>query len=276
MKWDRAEKEVGTNVYSQKFKDSLKTAFAVADQEKLRELPEREFPFNKKEKLVYDGGWGFLRAGFCILDGKVVKGKVHVEGKAVTNNFVSTFFKVRDHARTTFDLLGLYPYFFEQHISETTYKTKMKGNKAVRVGKEYKRDNWAIYDHTAGKVHTDRKKDSLTYPIKPYSNNYLSLFYYLRTLKFTPGDTFSIDCFVHGKDYPIFFKVLGREQIKVKAGTFDCIKVEPKLVGEGSGFTKRDKMYLWFTDDKYHMMVKGKAKISLGWLSVNLLHYKRK
>lgn len=276
MKWTKAEKEVGETTFSEAFKDSLKKVYAIDTTSGLRELPSQKLGFKKSEKLVYDGGWGFLRAGFAILNAKVNDNTIKIEGKAVTNNFVSTFFKVRDYACTIVDLKGLYPYFFEQHIKETKYKTKIEGHKTIVKEKVYERHSWAIYDHVKGKVFSNRKKEEDEYAIAPFSHSYLSLLYYLRTMKFAPGDTFSINCFVHGKDYPIFFKVHGREKVKVKAGTFKCIKVQPYLVGEGTGFTKDDLMYLWLTDDKHHMMVKGKSKVALGWISVNLLNYKRK
>jgi hypothetical protein len=68
---------------------------------------------------------------------------------------------------------------------------------------------------------------------------------------------------------------MGREKIEVEAGIFNCVKVQPRLVGEGRGFTKKDKMYLWFTDDKYCMLVRGKSKIALGWITADLLYYER-
>jgi hypothetical protein len=276
MKWTKAEKEVGGTTFSEVFKDSLQNVYNIETFSGLRELPENRLGLKKGEKLVYDAGWGFLRAGFAILDTKIRDSTIRIEGKAVTNNFVSTIFKVRDYASVIIDLKGLYPCFFEQHIKETKYKTTLEGNKTVVKEKVYERHNWTIFDHVKGKVYSSRKKEKTEYDISPFTHSYLSLLYYLRTKKFAPGDTFSIHCFVHGKDYPIKFKVHGREKIKVKAGTFKCIKVQPILVGEGTGFTKKDLMYLWFTDDKHHMMVKGKSKVALGWISVNLLRYERK
>ena len=261
LRWEKAEKLVGDTAFSQEFKDSLSLYHNIGQTKGLRTLTGNKLPFLKREKVVYNGGWGFIKAGFGIMEAHIdnSNNEVLVEGKAVSNNFVSAFFTIRDYARAYIDLDGLYPCFFEQHIRENRYV----------------KDDWVLYDHVNGKLITNRKKRVMEYPISPFSHSYMSLLYYLRTLNLAPGDTFSINCFVHGKDYPVFFKVLGREKIKVDAGEFNCIKIEPKLVGEGRGFTKKDKMHLWLTDDRYHMLVKGKSKVAMGWISAELLYYER-
>lgn len=261
MRWEKAEKMVGTSVFTVEFKDSIRQVFNVTDGRRLRNAANKRLPF-KREKLVYNGGWGFIKAGFGIFDMNFDEKQdlIFVEGKAVTNNFVSAFFKVRDYSQTIIDGQGLYPLFFEQHVRENRYR----------------KDTWIMYHHPQGKLYTNRRGNKREYEVSPFTHDYLSLLYYLRTRDFAPGDTFSINCFVHGKDHPIFFRVWGLEEIKVDAGTFRCIKVQPRLVGESKrGFTRRDKMYLWLTDDPYHMMVKGKSKIAIGSISAELIHYER-
>ncbi len=261
MRWQKAEKLVSKKGYTRDYKDSLRTFYEVGSNKDLRELPDNTLSFAKREKVVYDGGWGFVKAGFGIIEAKIDRknSEIIVTGKAVTNNFTSAFFKVRDYVRGVVDLKGFYPHFFEQHIHENRYK----------------KSSFALYDHEKGKLYSNRKKKKSEYDVKAFPHNYMSLLYYLRTLDFAPKDTFSISCFVHGKEYPIFFKVLKREEIDVAAGTFKCLKVQPRLVGEGRNFNKRDKMFLWFTDDEHRMLVKGKSRIALGYLSAELIHYER-
>jgi hypothetical protein len=218
--------------------------------------------FRRREKAVYEGGWGFVNAGWGILEGSVDKEKKRLffDGKAFTNNFTSAFFEVRDFARSEVDLNGLYPYFFEQHIRENRYK----------------RSSFSLFDHRQGKVYNNRKSSQFEFSVSAFTHDYLSLLYYLRTRPFAPGDTFSINCFVHGKDHPIFFRVHDREEVEVKSGSYTCVKVEPRLVGEGRNFTQRDKMYLWFTDDEYHVLVKARSKVAMGWINAELVFYERR
>ncbi len=261
-RWERMEREVKEKVFPAEYRDSLQKVFDVGDNTGLRTEKGRTLLFKRREKAVYEGGWGFINAGWGVIEAEFDKKKARIlfSGKAFTNNFTSAFFEVRDFVRSEVDAKGLYPCFFEQHIHENRYK----------------RSTFALFDHVKGKVYNNRKKKKLEYTIAPFSHDYISLLYYLRTREFAPGDTFSIRCFVHGKDYPILFEVHGREEVKVNAGTFNCIKVQPHLVGEGRNFNKRDKMYLWFTDDEYHVLVKGKSKVAMGWINAELIHYERK
>ncbi len=261
-RWERGEKQVKGKFYTRSYRDSLEKVHNIGNNEGLRTVTERTLLFKRREKAVYEGGWGFVNAGWCLIESELDKnnGRIIFIGKAFTNKFTSAFFKVRDLIRSEIDLNGLYPYFFEQHIRENRYK----------------RSSFSLFDHTNGKVYNNRKKKTKEHDITAFTHDYISLLYYLRTREFAPGDTFSINCFVHGKDHPIFFKVLGRERVEVKAGKFKCIKVQPRLVGEGRNFNKRDKMYLWFTDDEYHVLVKGKSKVAMGWINAELIHYERK
>lgn len=259
MRWEEAENEVGHLRFPGSFFDSVRTANGIPDNRGLRKYGK--LPFTGKEKLVFDGGWGFIRAGYAILEAGNSREDPSIlllSGKVVTNNFVSAFYKVRDFVLSVTDAQGLYPYTFEQDVREGKYRTR----------------RWTVYDHVNGRVYDNKKRDE-PFEISMFSQNYLSLLYYLRTFDVAPGDTFSINCFVHGKDYPYLFKVVEREEIKVDAGRFKCLKIEPRLMGEGRGFTKRDKMTIWVTDDEYHMPVCVKAKIALGSLSAKLLYYER-
>lgn len=257
--WLEGEREVTEYTYPAEFRDSLRNANDIGPNISLRTYDK--YPFRKREKLVYDGGWGFIAAGFAVMEAypsKKYPELIRIGAKGYTNKFVSAFKKVRDYAHAWVDADGFYPLFFEQHIHE----------------EDYRDHRWTIYDHAGGRVFTHKTKDTCT-ESSAFTHNWLSLLYYIRTLDYDPGDTFTVMCFVHGKDYPLHFRVLKREEIEVEAGTFTCLKLKPRLVGEGRGFTKRDEMYIWVTDDRYHMPVLVKAKAKLGHLWAELIHYER-
>lgn len=257
--WREGSGEVKVWTYPQSFRDSLRAANDIGPNIGLRTY--QEYPFGKREKLVFDGGWGFITAGFAIMEAKPsteYPALMSIGAKGFTNRFVSAFKKVRDYVHAWVDMRGFYPIFFEQHIHEEDYRDR----------------RWTMYDHEKGRVFTQKTKDTCK-TASPFTHNWLSLLYYIRTLEYEPGDSFTVMCFVHEKDYPLHFKVLKREEIEVDAGTFTCLKLEPKLVGEGRGFTKRDEMYIWVTDDQYHMPVLVRAKAKLGHLWAQLIHYER-
>lgn len=216
----------------------------------------------QREKLVFDGGWGVLRAGWGMLVTEPAPSDpstVNFIGKVFSNSFVSAFYKVRDYVQAHCDASNLYPLFFEQHISEGRYTDQ----------------RWTIFDHRNHTVYYKSNKGEFSRTVQPGIQSYHSLLFYVRTRELAVGDTFNIRCFYQWRDYPILFTVLGRETVSVPAGRFDCFKLAPRLVGEGRGLTRKDQITIWLTTDRYRMPVLVKAKFSIGQVSARLLYYER-
>ena len=266
--WFKLARRVDKTRISTDFRDSLVNFYGI-NTDSLRVVTDRTLPFKKHEIMVYEGGWEKLNAGYGIIESTVdtVSRVATLTGTGVTNNFVSSLYRVRDFVVSEYNIDGLYPIFNEQHISENRYK----------------KESWVLFDHKNSRLFTNKKRSEKTdeldtlskyeYPVTPFTNDYISLLFYIRTINYMPNDTFSANCFVHGKDQLVHFVVHNKDTITVKAGTFNCIKVEPKLVGKGRNFTEKDKMMLWFTDDKRKIMVKATSKVKLGFIIANLIHY---
>lgn len=254
--WREAEHEMPTTIFPASFVDSLREVNRVGDERGLR-VVDTPLRF-REEKLVYEVAWGPLKAGFGIMEHHFdsAANLLYLSVKGTTNKFVGTFYTVRDMVRSTIDAEGLYPVFFEEHIEEGRYRAK----------------RWALYDHREGMVHTSKKKhEHMEAP--PFSQDFMSLLYLVRAKRLAPGDTFSIDCFVHGKNYPVFFECGPRKRITVDAGTFDCVAVNPRMVGKGRTFSKGDKLTLWMTDDDRHIPVLVRSKIKLGSITGKLIYH---
>jgi len=258
-RWDKYEDEVGHDRYPASFIDSIKQAKGFGDYRGLG--PPVKIPYTR-EKLVFDGGWGFLRAGWAILIGErdtVDTTMFHQIGKVFSNAFVSTFYKVRDYVHSHTDYATLYPILFEQHIQEGRYTDH----------------RWTLFDHRNRMVYNATKKGEQEIAAEPGIQNYLSLLYILRTMDLVVGDTVIIRCHYHRKDYPIRLFIRRKCAVEVPAGKFDCFEIEPQLVGTGRGFNKGDKLIVWLTDDEYRTPVLVKAKINIGSLSARLLYMER-
>jgi len=67
--------------------------------------------------------------------------------------------------------------------------------------------------------------------------------------------------------------VHGRERVKVPAGEFDCLVVEPVLEGEGL-FQHEGKLTIWMTDDARKMPVLMKTKVKVGSIDASLREYR--
>ncbi len=250
FKWQEASKELEALPFSQAFIDSAKKAHADAParQRGLRAVEPGNFI--NGETLVFEVGWTVFKAGYLILSATHIRsrGLLRVGAKAMTGNAVSAIYKVRNYEISWIDADGLYPIFFEQH---------------VREGKKYKADNYIVYDNIADKLFL-KKSNLQVFDTPKFTHDYISVMYFARSMPLNPGDAFEAFMFSRPKTYPMKFTVHEkRETVNVGGKSYNCVKVEPSLVGEGRVFTKKDKMEIWVTDDenRYPVLLKSKAKI---------------
>jgi len=216
--------------------------------------------FRVGEKLTFDVKYGFVTAGVAVMEipkmKRISRRQVyHIIFKVNTVPAFDPFYKVRDRYETYLDKEGLFPWRFEQHIREDGYK----------------RDFSAFFDQRRGKAKTSEG----SYNIPPFVNDIVSAFYLARTFDYTgkkPGDKFHLENFYKDKVYPLDVVYRGKETIKVEAGTFDCIIVEP-LVVEGGLFKSEGNIIIWLTDDELRVPVKVKTKIIIGSIDAELTFY---
>jgi len=215
-------------------------------------------PFGVGERMVFSVQYGLVTAGDATMEVRnlaTMAGRpcYRIVSDARTNDFFSKFFQVRDRYESYMDTTELYSLRYEKH---------------VREGK-FKRDDVVDFDQVA---HRARYKDRVV-PIPPRSQDVLSALYYVRTLPLKPGQSISLANHTDGKNYPLIVKVLGRERVKVDAGEFDCIVVEPILRGPGV-FTQKGRLTVWLTDDERRMPVLMKSKVVIGHVAAVLKEYR--
>jgi hypothetical protein len=103
-----------------------------------------------------------------------------------------------------------------------------------------------------------------------------SIFYLIRTLDLRVGlDTSFHNYFMVDRN-PIRIIVLGRERIKVDAGTFDAIVVRPIIKAKGI-FAEGGDARVWISDDDRRIVLQMKAKIPnfpFGGLNLYLKNYR--
>ncbi|HKW13239.1 MAG TPA: DUF3108 domain-containing protein [Candidatus Krumholzibacteria bacterium] len=214
-------------------------------------------PFGAGEKLVFSVQYGLVTAGEATLEVRnlaAIGGRpaYRIVSDARTNDFFSKIFSVRDRYESYMDTTALHSLRYEKHLRE---------------GK-FKRDDAVDFDQTG---HRAVYKDK-TVPIPPRTQDVLSALYYIRTLPLVVGQAISLANHTDGKNYPLVVKVLGREHVKVDAGEFDCIIVEPILRGPGV-FTQQGRLTVWLTDDRRRLPVLMKSKVVIGHVAAVLKSY---
>jgi Protein of unknown function (DUF3108) len=234
--------------------------FLVAAENVAAQQAASQTAFGVGERLVFDVGYGIITAGEAVMS---IPGYETVAGKKCykvmfTVNSTPTFtffFGVKDRYETYLDVKGIYPWRFEQHIKEGSYR----------------RDFSAIFDHKSGIARTTEGD----FPIPPYVHDIMSAFYFARTLNYSNkqvGDRVRLQNFYKDKTFPLDVKFLGRETIKVDAGTFNCIIVEPMVV-EGGLFKSEGRILVWLSDDDLKIPVKVSTKVLIGSINSELREY---
>ena len=102
----------------------------------------------------------------------------------------------------------------------------------------------------------------------------ISSLYLFRTLDLEVGKEYVFDAHSGKNFWPLKTKVTGKEKVKVNAGTFDCLILEPSIREDAGIFKAKGKLNVWVTNDKNKMPVKMKSKIPVGSIHAELAEYK--
>lgn len=213
--------------------------------------------FGIGEKLYFDINYGFVNAGSATMEVADLieyneRPAYQIVTTATSNNFFSTFYPVQDRVESIIDAVGLFSWHFEKKLREGSYRQhRQYGFDQINHKVVYKGD---------------------TIEIEDYCQDALSILYYIRSQPLTVGQSLYVDNFTDGKNYPLEVKVLRRETIKVEAGEFKCLVVEPLLRAAGI-FKHEGKLTVWLTDDRVRLPVQMKSKVVVGSITAELTGY---
>lgn len=215
-------------------------------------------PFGEGEYFLFAIQYGLIYAGDATLEIRNIAtldsaAAYHIISNARTSKAFDLIFKVRDRHESFMDYDNLISLRFKKH---------------VREGK-FRRDEEVTFDqqrHIA--IYVDKEV-----PIPPNTQDFLSALYYVRTLPLEVGQAIQMANHTGGKNYPIYVKVLRKEQVTVPAGEFDCLVLEPVLQTPGI-FEHKGKLTIWLTDDTVKMPVLLRSKVVVGAFEAVLKEYR--
>jgi hypothetical protein len=212
-------------------------------------------PFGPGEMMTYRAKWGIF--------GTIGNGSLMVEAidtvrgsPAYRLNFRITgrvaVFSMADTLRSWLDVAGLYAHRFEK-----------------RQNGSYERDK--LYDFYPEEMHwvrTDKPEENGDLAsAQPLDD--VSFLYFVRTLPLDVGATYTLPRYYKEDGNPVTIKVLRRERVKVPAGEFDAIVVQPIIKTDGM-FSEDGEAEVWFTDDADRILVKLQAKMAKGTLKMEM------
>lgn len=224
--------------------------------------------FYPGEKFVFAIKYEFIHAGEASLE---VTRSVFVASRptlgfmsiAKSNNFVDAFFKVRDFNGSQVDEASLASVNFHQNLREGGYKVVR--NTSIN----YARGIYTYEKHYKGKI--TKREGPVTQPV----SDILSSFFYTRTLPLEPGKEYSFMVFSDGDTYPMKVVVGSKlKKIRVAAGEFECLEVQPVVVGDAIFKASDGKMTIWMTNDERKMPVLIRSKVAVGAFDAELLSFR--
>ncbi len=223
------------------------------------------------EELKFDISWSFITAGKAqLISSKIIEANgqkmYQLEAYAQSYPVIDAIFKVRDINMS----------WIAEDVSRSTGYWQ-----SVKEG-SYARDEWLIFDYTTNTytIHKKDRKGNLEHKPHTFEGtgvvDMLSSLYFVRNQKLPLKGEVYFDIVNRGDQYPLKVVVLGKEKVKVKAGKFDCIVVEPMISGEGIFVSKGKSLKVWLTDDEYKMPVKMAVEVFIGSVKAELTEYTRK
>lgn len=227
--------------------------------------------FQVGEKLTFLIRYGFISAGSATME---VRDMVtladgtqayHVITTARSNAAFDLFYKVRDEVETFLDKRGIFSLKYAKRLREGGYKVDLLVDYLQPQG--IARVRYTRY-HSDTPLRV-KKQDAFDIKVPEYVLDILGAFYYVRTQYLKVGKPLYMSNHDNKKLYDLQVVVQRKERVKVKAGTFDCVVVSPKLQGEGI-FRQKGEMWVWLTDDERKIPVQMKTKIIIGSITTEL------
>jgi len=210
------------------------------------------------ERIRFQVKYGIIDAGTSTMEVEAIDtthGHItyRLHSRTTSNNFIDAFYKVRDRMTSWIDTSSLATVQFEKSLNEGKY------NKDYSV--------WFDYNNMQA-VSADT-----TIAIEDEMQDVLSLFYFIRSFDLSVGDTVRMSSFDNNKISPFLLAVTGKETVRVPAGKYECLVVEP-FVESDFLFKYEGGLTIWFTDDEQNIPVLMKSKASIGSMILRLESYR--
>jgi hypothetical protein len=215
-------------------------------------------PFGVGERLEYDVRFGALRVGNAHMEVvalESLRGRPawHTAFWVQGGNFL---YRVNDVYESWMDAETLSSLRFVQELEEGGKGTERR---------------FEIYPERAMFIQTSekpaREEPSVSQPLDDGS-----FLYFVRTIPLAVGQTYDFNRYFRPDRNPVRIRVLRKERIRVPAGTFDALVIQPVIKTKGI-FSENGHAEIWLSDDERHIMLQLKSKLSFGSLNLYLKTY---
>ena len=216
-------------------------------------------PFGVGEKLTYDVNFGPIRAGSASME---VRSIDQVRGQETYH----TFFQVK----------GGIPLYRVHDVFESWIHTgtlsSLRFVKDLDEGPKEREHRYEIYpEQKIFRETTDADAEAEPSVANPLDDG--SFLYFIRTVPLVVGRTYEFNRYFRPDRNPVTIRVLRTEQVRVPAGTFDAIVIQPIIKTSGI-FSEKGSAEIWLSNDERRIMLQMKSRLSFGSLNLYLNSYR--
>ena len=212
-------------------------------------------PFRVGERMHYDVRFGALKVGEGTMEVRAVEQLRAREAwhTVFTVRGGTFFYKVRDR--------------FESWIDTRTFASL----RHIQDKEEGSRDRERTFEiFPDRRVYTENGGEEQPTVQDPLDEG--SFIYFIRTVPLTVGQTYEFNRYFRPDRNPVTIRVVRRERVKVPAGAFDTIVIQPVIKTRGI-FSENGRAEIWISDDHRRIIVQLKSQLSIGSLNLYLRSY---
>ena len=225
----------------------------------LTPLQPGKFPPPRPFKSVYHFGWSGVVAAQAGFDfAKAPRGQYQLSMTTKTTGFVRTLWRMDSQHTALCTAATLRPIRLQQ---TEAYKSKTETTKA-----EFSADGARYVCQVTPSTEPPKREHRFKY------GNIVDLqtaLLFIRSQRLQAGDHYRLVVFPGKAAYLADVEVLGREKLKVPAGSYDAVKCEVRLqeVNKNMELEPHKKFkhaYAWLSDDRDRLLLKIEAEIFVG------------
>jgi hypothetical protein len=218
--------------------------------------PRMVVPFETGEKLTFDVRFGGIKVGTGRME---VMGLQDVRGREAWHTRFTVkggipLYKVNDRMESWIDTRTFESLRFVQDLEE---------------GRRDKERTFEIYPERG----TFSEKGEVEHaPSVDDPLDDAAFLYFVRTIPLEVGKTYEFNRYFRPDRNPVQIRVVRKESVKVPAGTFKTVVIQPIIKSKGI-FSEKGHAEMWLTDDPRRLLVQMKSNLSIGSLSLYLRGY---
>jgi hypothetical protein len=226
--------------------------------------PSPGLPLPGAETLTYQVDWRLLPAGTVTMRLEQHGTQEQLSVTAATLGSISLLYRVSDRFQTVFDrATGC-----SQTLSKQTEEGRRRVNTDVHF--DYARHRIMQSEKNLGRNSSKTGNG----PLPECATDILSSIFYIATQPLSPGQGFSFPLADSLRTVGVDLKVQARENVKVPAGSFNAVRVEP--TAEAGIVRNRGQIWIWYSDDARHIPVLMKARLFWGTVTLRLTNLENK